>query len=77
MTTHCFLHREELFAEIARPELKAVVDVTVKMVSYTKRKPLRCRQFAILCDQAEAEQLVTFIQYNSIHLSEIVDERIQ
>ena len=49
ITTHCFLHREVLVGKTLGSELKAVLDVVVKMVNYIKNKPLKSRLFAKLC----------------------------
>ena len=49
VTTHCFLHREVLVGKTLGSELKAVLDVVVKMVNYIKNKPFKSRLFAKLC----------------------------
>ncbi|KII73278.1 hypothetical protein RF11_15148 [Thelohanellus kitauei] len=59
--THCFLHRETLFAGIVEPELKAILDMMVKIVNNTKMRPLKFSEFEKFCESIEANH-VTLIQ---------------
>ena len=52
--THCFLHREVLVWKILGSELKAVLDVVVKMVNYIKNKSLKSRLSPKLCQEMGA-----------------------
>jgi hypothetical protein len=47
--THCFLHREAFILKLVVPEVQKVLDETIKMVSYIKRRPLQLRLFSALC----------------------------
>ncbi|XP_051778559.1 zinc finger BED domain-containing protein 5-like [Erpetoichthys calabaricus] len=62
IVTHCFLHREALVAKTIGRELKSVLDMVVKIVNYMKMRPLKCRQFAKVCESVEADH-VTLIQH--------------
>ena len=54
ITTHCFLHREVLVGKTLGSELKAVLDVVVKMVNYIKKKLLKFRLSPKLCQEMGA-----------------------
>ena len=54
ITTHCFLHREVLVGKTLGSELKAVLDIVVKMVNYIKNKPLKFRLSPKLCHEMGA-----------------------
>jgi len=42
-----------------------VLDMVVKTVNYMKMRPLKCRQFAKVCDNTEADH-VTLIQHTDV-----------
>ena len=41
--THCIIHRESLASKTLEPELKHILDIAIKMVSYIKTRPLNIR----------------------------------
>ncbi len=43
-------------------ELKYVLEVVIKIVNYIKTRPLKCRQFTLLCESMDAEHL-TLLQH--------------
>ena len=47
ITTHCFLHRENLIAKTLGQELKLVLESVVKMVNFIKSRPKQTRLFSI------------------------------
>ncbi|XP_066982189.1 SCAN domain-containing protein 3-like [Macrobrachium rosenbergii] len=51
ITTHCFLHRENLIAKTHGQELKLVLESVVQMVSFIKSRPKQTRLFSILCEE--------------------------
>ena len=53
VTTHCFLHREALFAKTIQVDMKTVLNQAVKMVNYVSQRPLKSRIFAKLCKSME------------------------
>ena len=63
--THCFIRREALVAKTLGPELKSALDMVVKIVNYIMMRPLKCRQFAKLCECMEAHHS-TLIQHTEI-----------
>ena len=63
--TNYFIHREALVAKTLGPELKSAFDMVVKIVNYIKMRPLKCRQFAKLCECVEADHS-TLIQHTEI-----------
>ena len=64
-TTYCFLYREALVAKAIGPELKDVLDMVVKIVNYLKSRPVKCQQFAKLCESMDAEP-VTFLLHTEV-----------
>ncbi|XP_067939587.1 zinc finger BED domain-containing protein 5-like [Watersipora subatra] len=55
IVTHCFLHREALIAKTLPAELVPVLDDVVHIVNFVKRRPLKSRIFASLCEEMGAE----------------------
>ena len=49
ITTHCFPHREALVTKTLGDELKEVLNQVTEMVSFIKRRPLKCRLFEQIC----------------------------
>ena len=53
--THCFVHREALFAKTLPADLALVLNTVVSIVNFIKTKPLKSRMFAILCEEVGAD----------------------
>jgi len=50
IVTHCFLHRETLFAKTLPAELVPALDDVVRIVNFVKTRPLKIHIFASLCE---------------------------
>uniref|UniRef100_A0A3B4V8C9 HAT C-terminal dimerisation domain-containing protein n=1 Tax=Seriola dumerili TaxID=41447 RepID=A0A3B4V8C9_SERDU len=48
---HCVIHREALAGRCLEPELRDVLQTSVKMVNFIKSRPLQSRLFATLCHE--------------------------
>ncbi len=53
--THCIIHREALASKTLDPELKRVLETSIKIVNYIKARPLNIRLFATLCNELGSE----------------------
>lgn len=49
--THCFLHREALVAKTIGNDFRSVLDKTIEMINYIKRRPLKSRLLSQICDE--------------------------
>ena len=58
MVINCVLHRETLVARTVGSEVKSVLDMVVKIANYMTMRPLKCRQFAKLCESMEADHVI-------------------
>ncbi len=63
ITTHCFLHQEDLVSKTIGDNLKQVLDTTVNMVTFIKQCPLKSHMFARLCENMQKDQ-VTLLQHS-------------
>ncbi len=48
---HCMIHREALAGRCPEPELRDVLQTSVKIVNFIKSRPLQSRLFATLCHE--------------------------
>ena len=56
-TTHCLLHLKALVAKTLGFQLKATLDVAVKMVNFIKSKPLKFHLFTMLCEEMGSQNV--------------------
>ena len=49
--TYCVIHRENLACKTLDPDLKSVLDVTIKIGNFIKARPLQTLLFSTLCDE--------------------------
>ncbi|KRZ77635.1 Zinc finger BED domain-containing protein 5 [Trichinella papuae] len=52
--THCNLHRAALASKTLPDELKNVMDISVKIVSHMKSRPLQCRSLDVISEDIES-----------------------
>ena len=55
ISTHCILHREALASRNLPAEMRDVLNVAIKVVSFIKAGALNSRLFKLLCKDMESE----------------------
>jgi hypothetical protein len=60
ITTHSFLHREVLVSKTVGEDLKQILDVAVSLVNFIKRRLLKSRIFAKLCERIQKDHVTIF-----------------
>jgi hypothetical protein len=51
LSTHCYIHRQNLASKKMAPELNEVLSQSVKFINYIKNSALNTRLLKALCDE--------------------------
>ena len=63
LSTHCYIHRQNLASKKMKPELNEVLSQSVKIINYIKNIALNTRLLKALCDEMGSDhQNLLFIR---------------